>query len=51
MLMPQGNILIINDEEKLRGLLARIINLVGYHVREAANGKAGLQQPRFTARK
>ena len=41
--MPHGNILIIDDEEKLRGLLARIIGLEGYHVLEAANGNAGLK--------
>ena len=41
--MPQGNVLIIDDEDKLRGLLARIIGLEGYTVWEAANGKAGLK--------
>ncbi|QNF33792.1 sigma-54-dependent Fis family transcriptional regulator [Adhaeribacter swui] len=40
--MTNGNILIIDDEEKLRGLLARIINLEGYKVWEAPNAKAGL---------
>src|SRR5687767_1707034 len=39
----KGNILIIDDEEKLRSLLARIISLEGYQVFEAANGKAGLR--------
>jgi two-component system, NtrC family, response regulator len=41
--MVSGNILIIDDEEKLRGLLARIIGLEGYQVFEAANGKSGLR--------
>jgi len=30
--MTKGNILIIDDEEKLRNLLSRIIELEGYHV-------------------
>ena len=37
--MP-GNILIIDDEEKLRSLLARIIRLEGYIVKEAADLKS-----------
>ena len=37
--MP-GNILIIDDEEKLRSLLSRIIRLEGFNVREAADLKA-----------
>jgi two-component system, NtrC family, response regulator len=41
--MVKGKILIIDDEEKLRSLLARIIGLEGYQVFEAANGKAGLR--------
>lgn len=41
--MAAGNILIIDDEEKLRGLLARIMGLEGYRVFEAGNGKAGLR--------
>ncbi|PSR53790.1 sigma-54-dependent Fis family transcriptional regulator [Adhaeribacter arboris] len=41
--MTNGNILIIDDEEKLRGLLARIISLEGYQVFEAPTGKAGLR--------
>jgi two-component system, NtrC family, response regulator len=40
----QGNILIIDDEEKLRGLLAKIISLEGFKVAEAANAKAGLKK-------
>lgn len=41
--MSRGNILIIDDEERLRHLLARIIGLEGYVVSEAANAKAGLK--------
>ncbi|MEO6355715.1 MAG: sigma-54 dependent transcriptional regulator [Ferruginibacter sp.] len=37
-------ILIIDDEEKLRTLMARIIRLEGYDVREAANCKAALKK-------
>jgi len=37
--MP-GNILIVDDEEKLRSLLTRIIKLEGYSVREAADLKS-----------
>ncbi|HEY2648502.1 MAG TPA: sigma-54 dependent transcriptional regulator [Puia sp.] len=37
--MP-GNILIIDDEEKLRNLLSRIIRLEGFSVREASDLKA-----------
>lgn len=40
--MPVGNILLIDDEEKLRGLLKRIITLEGFTVLEAANLKAGM---------
>src|ERR1700692_2880768 len=36
--MP-GNILIIDDEDKLRNLLSRIIRLEGYNVREASDLK------------
>ncbi|HVD97218.1 MAG TPA: sigma-54 dependent transcriptional regulator [Cytophagaceae bacterium] len=39
----QGTILIIDDEERLRNLLARIISLEGYNVLEAANAKAALK--------
>jgi two-component system, NtrC family, response regulator len=41
MLMPNGAILIIDDEEKLRSLLSRIIKLEGFTVLEAANLKTG----------
>ncbi|MEJ0083293.1 MAG: response regulator [Puia sp.] len=37
--MP-GNILIIDDEDKLRNLLGRIIRLEGFNVREASDLKA-----------
>ena len=39
-----GKVLIIDDEEKLRSLLARIINLEGFEVHEAANCKTGLKK-------
>jgi DNA-binding NtrC family response regulator len=37
------NILIVDDEEKLRGLLSRIISLEGYTVLQAATIKSGLK--------
>lgn len=40
----KGNILIIDDEEKLRSLLSRIIGLEGYSVIEASNIKEGLKK-------
>ena len=40
----QGTILIIDDEEKLRGLLAKIISLEGFKVTETANAKSGLKK-------
>ena len=42
--MPKSNILIIDDEDKLRGLLARIVSLEGYTVTEAASYKSGLKK-------
>ena len=39
----QNNILIIDDEKKLSGLLARIIELEGYHVWQAHTGREGLK--------
>jgi two-component system, NtrC family, response regulator len=39
-----NKILIIDDEEKLRGLLARIIQLEGFEVIEADNYKSGLKK-------
>ncbi len=41
--MNKGAILIIDDEERLRNLLARIIGLEGYAISEAPNAKAGLK--------
>jgi two-component system NtrC family response regulator len=40
----QGTVLIIDDEEKLRGLLAKIVSLEGFKVVETANAKAGLKK-------
>jgi len=39
-----SRILIIDDEEKLRSLLTRIINLEGYEVCQAADCKSGLKK-------
>jgi DNA-binding NtrC family response regulator len=39
-----NNVLIIDDEEKLRGLLAKIIKLEGFDVLEAADAKSGLKK-------
>jgi two-component system, NtrC family, response regulator len=41
--MTKAKILIIDDEENLRKLLARIIGLEGFTVLEAGNAKAGLK--------
>src|SRR5947208_2604854 len=41
LFMSTGIVLIIDDEEKLRTLLARIIRLEGYTVVEAENLKQG----------
>jgi two-component system NtrC family response regulator len=38
-----GNILLIDDEEKLRALLSRIIRLEGFTIFEAADIKAGMK--------
>jgi two-component system NtrC family response regulator len=40
----KGKLLIIDDEDRLRKLLARILQLEGYDMLEAATGKAGLRQ-------
>jgi len=40
----KGSVLIIDDEEKLRGLLAKIVSLEGFIVSESANAKAGLKK-------
>ena len=42
-IMSRGNILIIDDEEKLRSLFARIFSLEDFTVFEAANVKSGLK--------
>ena len=42
--MQKGRLLIIDDEERLRNLLARILQLEGYDVTTAANGKEGLRK-------
>src|SRR5882672_7032842 len=39
-----NTILIIDDEEKLRKLLSRIISLEGFEVQEAATAKAALKK-------
>ena len=41
--METKPILIIDDEDKLRGLLARLLELEGYQVFQAATAKAGLK--------
>jgi DNA-binding NtrC family response regulator len=41
--MAAGNILLIDDEEKLRSLLSRIIHLEGFTIFEAGNLKAGMK--------
>ncbi|MBP6022042.1 sigma-54-dependent transcriptional regulator [Ferruginibacter sp.] len=41
--MTQGHVLVIDDEDKLRNLICRIIKLEGYTVTEAATLKAGLK--------
>lgn len=42
--MKKGNILIIDDENKLRGLMARLISAEGFDVWEAEDGKTGLKK-------
>ncbi|HVM90044.1 MAG TPA: sigma-54 dependent transcriptional regulator [Puia sp.] len=41
--MATGNILLIDDEEKLRALLKRIISLEGFNIFETANLKAAVK--------
>lgn len=41
--MEENKVLIIDDEENLRSLLARVIGLEGYPVSEASSAKAGLK--------
>jgi two-component system NtrC family response regulator len=42
--MQKDKLLIIDDEERLRNLLARILQLEGYEVLVASNGKDGLKK-------
>jgi two-component system NtrC family response regulator len=42
--ISKGKLLIIDDEERLRKLLTRILQLEGYDVLEAANAKDGLRK-------
>lgn len=42
-MQPSATILIIDDEDRLRQLLARILSLEGYTVLEAPNARTGLQ--------
>lgn len=42
--MQKDKLLIIDDEERLRNLLARILQLEGYEVLVASNGKEGLKK-------
>lgn len=42
--MQKDKLLIIDDEERLRNLLARILQLEGYDVLVASNGKEGLRK-------
>lgn len=44
VLMQKGKLLIIDDEERLRKLLSRILQLEGYEVFEAATAKEGLKK-------
>src|SRR5580692_3944186 len=41
--MVAGNILVVDDEDKLRGLLKRVISLEGYSVYEAGDLKAAMR--------
>jgi len=42
-MIAAGNILVVDDEDKLRGLLKRVISLEGYVVHEAADLKAAMR--------
>ncbi len=42
--VSKGRLLVIDDEERLRKLLARILQLEGYEVLEAATAKEGLRR-------
>lgn len=39
----EKSVLVIDDEDKLRGLISRILGLEGYRIFEAASAKAGLK--------
>ena len=39
----QSTVLIVEDEQKLRGLLARVIEVEGFHVLQAPSAKVGLK--------
>jgi two-component system NtrC family response regulator len=47
--MVKNKLLIIDDEERLRSLLARILQLEGYEVLVAATGKEGLKKMQYDA--
>lgn len=42
--MNKGNILVIDDEDKLRSLISRIMRVEGFEVLEAADGKTALKR-------
>ncbi|MBE7175625.1 MAG: sigma-54-dependent Fis family transcriptional regulator [Mucilaginibacter polytrichastri] len=42
--MPQGKILLIDDEDQLRGLLTRILELEGYAIIQAKTSREGLKK-------
>ena len=39
---PMPHILVIEDDARLRGVLARVLRIGGYEVTEAADGPSGL---------
>ena len=42
--MQKGKLLIVDDEERLRNLMARVLQLEGYEVITASTGKEGLKK-------
>ena len=44
--MSKGTILVVDDEVRMRELLSRWLELAGYTVHTASNGKEGLEQVR-----
>ncbi len=46
--MTPGSILIIDDDEQIRGALRLVLEKAGYRVMEASNGRAGLRRFRQT---